>query len=237
MPPAPDTPPLDGTAWVLAALPGAELAPGAPATLRFEDGRAAGSDGCNRYTVGYTAQGDAIAFPGSAATTRMACPPDVTRQSDAFLAALAGARRYRVEGGRLQLLSADGSLRAALAPQPQTLAGTSWSATAIHNGKGAVASLVAGSAVTLTFGADGQASGSAGCNRYMARYQAEGSSLRFQPAAATRRMCPGEALMEQERAFLKALESVATARIEGQRLELRTAGGSLAATLQREGGS
>ena len=237
MQPAPDTPPLDGTAWVLAALPGAELVPAAPATLRFEGGRAAGSDGCNRYTVAYTTQGDTIGFPGSAASTRMACPPEVMRQADTFLAALAGARRYRVEGGRLQLMAADGSLRAALAPQPQLLAGTSWTATAIHNGKGAVASLVPGSTVTLTFGADGQASGSAGCNRYTARYEAEGSSLRFQPAAATRRMCPGEALMAQEQAFLKALESVATVRVEGQRLDLRTASGSLAATLQRDGGS
>jgi heat shock protein HslJ len=50
-------------------------------------------------------------------------------------------------------------------------------------------------------------------------------------------MCPGEALMAQEQAFLKALASVATARVEGQRLELRTASGSLAATLQRDGGS
>jgi hypothetical protein len=39
--------------------------------------------------------------------------------------------------------------------------------------------------------------------------------------------------MEQEQAFLNALGSVALARREGDRLELRTAGGALAAILER----
>jgi heat shock protein HslJ len=221
---------------VLEAIPGTATLPSGSITLRFEGGRASGSDGCNRYGVGYTTQGGAIEIPSAIASTRMACPPDVMRQADAYLAALSGARRYRVDAGRLQLIAADGSLRATFAPQSQALAGTSWRATGVNNGKGAVVSTLAGATVTLAFGADGQASGSAGCNRYTARFEAEGSSLRFQPAAATRRMCPDVALMEQEQAYLKALESVATARIEGQRLELRTAGGSLAATLQRDGG-
>jgi heat shock protein HslJ len=39
--------------------------------------------------------------------------------------------------------------------------------------------------------------------------------------------------MEQEQQFLKALGTVATARLEGERLELRTATGALAATLAK----
>ncbi len=229
-----DAPPLDGTAWVLEAMPGMAALPGTSISLRFEGGRASGSDGCNRYGVGYTARGGAIEIPSAIASTRMACPPDVMRQADAYLAALTGARHYRVDAGRLQLIAADGSVRATFAPQSQALAGTRWRLTGVHNGQGAVVSAVADATVTLEFGADGQASGSAGCNRFSARYEAEGTTLRFGPVAATRRMCPGDDLMAQEAAFLKALETVASARIEGPRLELRTASGVLAASLQSD---
>ena len=41
------------------------------------------------------------------------------------MVALAGARRYRVDGGRLQLLGADGVVLASLVAQSQSLAGTS----------------------------------------------------------------------------------------------------------------
>ena len=109
MPPLPEAPSLDGISWVLVDLPGVSLATDAPATVRFDDGRAAGSDGCNRFTVGYTARGGTIDFPQRAAATQMACPPPIMKQADAFLAALTGARSYRIAQGRLQLLAADGT--------------------------------------------------------------------------------------------------------------------------------
>ena len=91
-----------------------------------------------------------------------------------------------------------------------------------------------GIALDLAFGIDGKASGSAGCNRYVAPYQASGNSLSFGAAAATRRLCAEAELMEQERQFLQALASVATARREGDRLELRTADGALAVSLLQD---
>jgi hypothetical protein len=42
-----------------------------------------------------------------------------------------------------------------------------------------------------------------------------------------------EGIMEQEQQFLKALDTVTDARFEGNRLELRTASGALAAYLER----
>jgi len=234
---ASDAPSLDGTGWVLSALPGVELAGSAPATLRFEGGRAAGSDGCNRYTVGYTAKRGAIEFPQRAASTQMACPPNVMKQAEAFMTALSGASAYRIEGGKLELLSADGTVRATLAAQSQTLAGTSWRVTGINNGKGAVASLVAGSTVAMAFSADGKAAGSAGCNQYTAGYEADRSRLRFSAPASTRKMCAGEGLMEQEQLFLKALEAVATMRMEGNRLEMRNTQGALMLTATQASGS
>jgi heat shock protein HslJ len=52
--------------------------------------------------------------------------------------------------------------------------------------------------------------------------------------ASTRRACAEPALAEQEQAFLRALESVATMAFEGDRLDLRTSDGALAIILIRE---
>mgnify|MGYP001019365043 CR=1 FL=1 len=46
-----------------------------------------------------------------------------------------------MSNGALQLLGADGAVLATLVSQPTSLAGTSWRATGINNGKGGVASL------------------------------------------------------------------------------------------------
>jgi heat shock protein HslJ len=46
-------------------------------------------------------------------------------------------------------------------------------------------------------------------------------------------MCPGEALMQQEQNFLRALESVTTVRLQADRLEMRNAEGSLMVSAQR----
>ena len=108
------------------------------------------------------------------------------------------------------------------------------SQSTVLSGKGAVASLVKDTTVTLAFGADGRASGSAGCNNYTAAYDYGAPQLTFKAAATTRKMCSAEGVMEQEKAFLEALESAAIARLEGNRLDLRRADGALAASFVRE---
>lgn len=225
-------PALDGTAWTLVSLGGNAPVGGVP-TARFEAGRVQGTDGCNRYSAPFVTKGSALEIGSRAASTMMACPSDVMKQAEAFTAALAAAKSYRVHDGRLELLAADGSVLAVLAAQPQSLVGTSWRATGINTGRGAVASLVADSSVTMSFAADGKVSGSGGCNNYSAGYRSDGNKLSFTPAAATRRMCALPGVMEQEQAFFKALETVATMRIEGDRLEMRTADGALALMLAR----
>ena len=230
-------PPLDGTAWVLAALPGRTAAGGHLATLSFEAGRAQGSDGCNRFGIPYTTKGSTIDLSGTGMSTQMGCPPEVMKQAGAFLDALRGARTYRVVNGQLQLLGADGAVRATLAAQSTRLAGTNWKITGINNGRNALVSTVGGSTVTMAFAADGKVAGSAGCNQYTSRYEAEGSTFRFSVPAATRTMCADAGVMEQEQAFLKALEAVRTMRIEGSRIEFRDDQGALQVTASREGGS
>lgn len=234
VPTAAESPSLDGTAWVLVSLPGRTLARPV-ATTRFEAGRVQGSDGCNRYSAPYSTHGSALQIGPGGASTQMACVPEAMEQAGVFNAALLGTRGYRVQGGQLQLLAADGSLLATFTPQPTSLFGR-WNATGVNNGKGGVASLVPGSTVTMDFAADGTVAGSAGCNTYRSSYEADGDTLHFTPAAATRKVCVDAALMEQEQAFFQALETVAAMRLEADRLELRTAQGALALALVQSAG-
>lgn len=122
------------------------------------------------------------------------------------------------------------------ASAPPALPGTTWSATVLARDSGALAALVPGSKITLAFGTGGRASGSAGCNRYFASYQAEGSKLSLKGGGSTRMMCGGDGVMAQEQAYLRALDTVATMRIEADRLELRTAAGVPVAAFRRERG-
>jgi heat shock protein HslJ len=233
MPSAAEAPSLEGTSWILQALPGQTLVGEQRATLNFEGGRLSGGDGCNRYSMAFKARDGKIEITGPAAATMMACPPPQMIQAEATVAALHGASRYRVEQGRLLLTDASGKLLASFAPVTQQLVGTRWKANGINNGRAAVVSLVSGTAVTLEFGPDGLLNGSGGCNTLRGRYEQDGQKLRLQALAATRKLCPEPGVMEQEAAFIKALGTVASSRVDGNRLELRAAGGELAAGFAR----
>jgi heat shock protein HslJ len=85
-----------------------------------------------------------------------------------------------------------------------------------------------GTEVTATF-QGGRVSGSAGCNQYTAGYQLAQDTagvIRLTQAASTMRFCtepPG--VMEQEAAYLAALERVGRYTLAGEELTLREAGG------------
>lgn len=228
------SPSLEGSAWVLASLPGRSLVPDATPTARFEAGRVAGSDGCNRYSLPFTAQGSKIEMGPLGPSTQMACPESTMKQADAFTTALRAARSFRRGAGTLELLDANGTVVATLAAQASLLADTSWSVLNINNGRQAVVSLVSGSTVTMAFDTAGRVSGTTGCNRYTGAYRAEGDALRFSSVAATLRACADPAVDEQEQAFLRALETVATLGFEGDRLVLRDQDGAMAIVLERK---
>ncbi|MCU0805977.1 MAG: META domain-containing protein [Burkholderiales bacterium] len=106
-------PSLPGTEWRLQELGGAKAIANTEASLAFLDGnRASGSATCNRFTATYELSGSAIKF-GPIATTRRACPPDLTAQEDRFLAALQAAERVASAGPDLLVFSkgADKPLR------------------------------------------------------------------------------------------------------------------------------
>ena len=80
-----------------------------PHLVFHEDGRLAGSDGCNRIIGSYEEEGGTLAFSGLA-TTRKACPEGM-EQASRFLEALEEVDRYRIIGGHMEMLDSKGILR------------------------------------------------------------------------------------------------------------------------------
>ena len=230
--------PLEGTEWRLAAYAGVDGAPvvvpdGVMATAVFSDGVVAGSTGCNRYHAPYRLDGTALEV-GPAAMTMMACEPERTEVERAFTTALGAVAGWAFAGDALELLDAEGRVTLRFeAATPPALVGTEWVATGINNGRGGVASAVAGVEVTAVFGVDGRVTGSGGCNRFFGPYALDGEQLAIGPLATTRMACFEPAgVGEQEAAYLAALGRVATWSIREDRLQLRDPDGALQVDLR-----
>jgi heat shock protein HslJ len=196
-----------------------------------EDGSLTGSAGCNTYMTSYTTDGHAITIQPAASTRKMCVEPQgVMEQEAAYLVALTTAATYSIQGDQLELRTADGALVASFVPQTVSqIVGVNWEVVNFNNGQ-ALTGPVAGTTITAVFGEDGQMSGNAGCNNYSAGYTVEGSSLTIGPAISTMMMCAEpEGVMEQEMAYLQALQTVASYSLQGDRLDLLTAEGTFVA--------
>ena len=104
---------LEGRTWVAEeiAIEGSltPLVANTVVTAAFEDGSVSGIASCNNYFGGYEVDGDAITF-GALGSTLMACEPAVMDQEQAYLAALAEADRFSVDGSTMTLYSGDTAL-------------------------------------------------------------------------------------------------------------------------------
>lgn len=95
---------LANSEWVLANETGAA----SPPTLAFEDERASGFAGCNRWFATPTRNGEALSFAGIG-LTRMMCSPQAMEAERDFVAALEGTASARIEGDQLLLSDASGA--------------------------------------------------------------------------------------------------------------------------------
>ncbi len=103
------------------------------------------------------------------------------------------------------------------------LAGTKWQAQDYYDPNNAVdmSTVLMDTSLTAEFGDDGQLNGSAGCNSYMGSYEVDGDSLSIGPLGLTMMMCDQPTgIMEQEMAFLSALQSADSQARQGEQLHI-----------------
>ena len=229
---------LEGPRWVLVSYAGpdgktAQALPGAEATAQFEKAEVHGSTGCNTYSAPYEAK-DGKLTVGTTATTMMMCPPPIMDQEAAYLAAIQASASYKIADGTLAIANAKGNtVLTYKAETPISLTGGTWVMTGYNNGKGGVVSALADTEVTAVFGADGQLNGSAGCNTYNAPYTVDGNKIKIGLTITTMMACP-QPIMAQEAQYLAAIQTAATYKIEGAKLELRSATGALVASYTQQ---
>ena len=105
--------------------------------------------------------------------------------------------------------------------------------TGVNTGD-AVSSPIVGTELTAVFADDGSLTGSAGCNNYTTSYTAETGDIQIEPAASTKKLCPEpEGVMEQESAFLAALDERRDLGFNGPTMNLLDGEGKTLVTLAR----
>lgn len=109
-----------------------------------------------------------------------------------------------------------------------SLVGITWSLAALNDEP-----ILPGAYISARFDADGAVSGTSGCNRYRASYQVDGAGLTIATAAGTLMACPPP-LMEQERAYLAALQATAAFEIKEDTLTLSDPDGAAVARFVAE---
>ncbi len=173
----------------------------------------------------YGIDGDRVTLTALAGTL-MACPGPQMAVETKFKEAFTGTLRFSVAGGRLVPVAQPETQPALVfeAAPPPRIEGIAWEVTGFNNGRQAVVGPLTGTALTLSF-RDGSIVGHAGCNSFRAKYAREGNRLSVGPAAATRKICGGEGVMQQERVFLAAIESATTWAIERDMVDLHRADG------------
>jgi heat shock protein HslJ len=227
------TPTIEGTAWQLGlgtlTLPGLDAA---RPTMRLEAGKVSGSTGCNSYTGSYTLEGAALSF-GGIASTAMACSPARDAIQTAFLGRVDKVAGWHMDGNNLVLTDANGSTVLSFVPFDTTLPGDWNIISFLAADAQSIQSAVTGSNPTVTFVSDGSLHGSTGCNTFSGTYTLFGTSISIGPLATTRAACTSDALTQQERGILAALETATMVVVEGNSAKLLDASDRQALTLQR----
>ena len=227
---------LRGSSWLLASYTGAtgpvDADPQAAAALQFRDaGALSGSTGCNSFSGTYVQDGSAVTVTLGPMTLMACVDPAVTAQEKAVVDGLGKVASFRgAPDGELTLLDRSGATLLTYRAGLSGLAGTSWRATGINNGKSAVEGTALSDKVTAAFAEGGTLTGSGGCNDYRGTWEATGTDrLAIGPLATTKKLCEPDVNALEQR-YLTALAKVATYEITGTTLTLRDETGATQVT-------
>lgn len=233
---------LEDRSWQLNQ--GVELPRGTIITARFGGGTMYGSAAGQRYRVDYRRDGDALRM-GQPSIAGHATTPEGGRSSADFFARLGAVARHRVDDQALELQDERGSyvLRFVLTPDvPDTLSGR-WEVRSVVQAGGSDDRGSAGHRGSATTPGDdryleldraGRVTGSGGVNQFSGPARGDDARLTLGPLTLTR-MGGAPDATDAETAFVSALESTASYRVEVDRLELLDADGQTLVRLARPG--
>ena len=77
-----------------------------------------------------------------------------------------------------------------------------------------------GTEVTLSFQTSGQVGGNSGCNSFGGSYRVEGTKIQFGEIMSTLMACADPKVMDQEQAYLAALQKISSYELSGDQLTL-----------------
>jgi heat shock protein HslJ len=199
------------------------------ATIRFDQGKLSGNDGCNQFMGSYVAQEHTITVSDKMMSTMMACPE--MEKAAKFKTALSFAKIYENDGKTLMLFGATGDSLLILSHLSDTVQEGLYTIKYLNNGKQAVVGVK--TPISMQLSKDGKMSGNTGCNLYTTSYTIKDDQLTVGFPATTRKMCPPE-MMEQEQQFVNALQKSAKISRNGEKWEIRDALGALQFSMMKE---
>lgn len=232
-----DRMPLEGPQWILTGrgdldnpqppIEGAAFSAVFARQFGMPSGVKSGATGCNDYSAGYYASFEEIKV-NLPQTSQNTCSDGQAEAEQGYFLGLNAARDYRILGNELYVYY-DGSVLIFAGSYPETdtetgplaiLDGTQWWLTSIDTFV-----VAPGSETTILFeinedGRTGMVSGSGGCNTYNAEII---DVFALGPVSATSALCDlPEGIMEQEAAYLNALQNANGVWIEGDTLRITT---------------
>jgi heat shock protein HslJ len=225
---------LEGTRWVLNSFDQDGTLTIVPEQLyadaRFDASRVSGFSGCNEYNALYRAGGRTLLI-SQPASTLMACDEATMAFEARFLALLGDSRFYTVRRDTLAVFNADRTeiLRFDAAPRNPLLG--KWNVDSYGVPPSTVVAVLPDTEIDVVFGI-GTVGGFAGCNSFSGTYGTNGNVVRISRLATTRLACD-EAVMEQETAFLEALQGAALVESRGSTLNLTDRKGGIVVALAR----
>jgi heat shock protein HslJ len=179
---------------------------------------------CNQVSGTYRLLGRRLSLQ-LGPTTLAACPPQ--SKSDDFIQQLGAVVSQAGTDTALVLnLRQDSGSMVFEAQPPLSLTNTSWQVQSYNNGQGGVTTLIPDTSMTAVFGDDGTLSGSSGCNAFAGTYTVDGTSISIGPLATTLLACD-QAVMDQEQAFLTALQASTQFQLTATRMSMRSDDGAL----------
>jgi heat shock protein HslJ len=162
-------------------------------------------------------------FPRTGQGTEVVCPNTTTTYEMRVLQNDGSVVIRQVTIGVTPVAATPTPVPPTATPAASTLPGTRWEVVNYNDGN-ALVTLISGTRITMEFGSDGQVRGTAGCNTYFASFQAGGSTLTIGQPGSTSQFCAEPAgVMDQEARFLSTLPRSASYRVDGNRLDIRSA--------------